>query len=200
MTLVVLVALAGVVRGASGALFDARARRIVPGERVSDVELRFGRSHAYDVEGLDGRSAYEVKVSYRATDAARMEIDVERVGEGWWTKIARAGGGAPRRALLSVDKAILSARTLGNGATRARVTVRAEREGVYWAGEASAPKTLLYTIEVQRLFASGRFGEVPEMAIPMICLCVAFVALSIAISGPVSKKFVWKMYDDLHAA
>jgi len=196
----VLVALACVARGANGALFDGRAKRLVPGERVRGVALRFGRSHAYDVTGLDGRSAYEVKVSYRATDAANVAVEVERVGEGWWTKAARAGGGAPRRALLNVEKAILSARTLGNGATRARVTVRAEREGVYWAGEASAPKEMTYDIEVQRLFASGRFGEVPEMAIPMICLCVAFVALSIALSGPVSKKYVWKAYDDLHAA
>ena len=173
---------------------------LVPGARASDRRVRFGASHAYDVRDLDPRTSYEVKVSHRATDAGALEVRAEAYGGGRWSRFgARSGGRRTelRRALLSVEKTILSAKTLGNGVTRARVTVRAEREGVYWRGEAAAPSELTYDIEVRRLFASGRFGEIPAEAVPMICLCVVLIGIAFAASDSVSRKFVWNAYDRL---
>ncbi|OUS46522.1 hypothetical protein BE221DRAFT_113763 [Ostreococcus tauri] len=169
---------------------------LVPGARASDRRVRFGASHAYDVRDLDPRTSYEVKVDGRGGAGGAGG----GVRGGRWSRFGAASGGRRtelRRALLSVEKTILSAKTLGNGVTRARVTVRAEREGVYWRGEAAAPSELTYDIEVRRLFASGRFGEIPAEAVPMICLCVVLIGIAFAASDSVSRKFVWNAYDRL---
>jgi hypothetical protein len=187
-----------------------RPTSLVPGTRARDIELAFGRAHAYDVRDLATNAAYEVKVSYRATSAAAItvEVDASWFGGGWFGG-GWFGGGARdettaegrtelRRRLLNVEKLVLSRRTLGEGVTRARVVVRAEREGVYWAG-ATAPKYVTYDVEVQPLLAAGKFGEVPKESVGMICLCVAFVALAIAGARFVSDDIVWRACDELDA-
>ena len=56
-----------VARAVTRAEARATARRpttLTPGTRARDVELAFGRAHAYDVRDLKANTAYEVKVSY----------------------------------------------------------------------------------------------------------------------------------------
>ena len=119
-------------------------------------------------------------------------------GGGWVGGTTSDGRTELRRRLLNVEKLVLSRRTLGEGMTRARVVVRAEREGVYWAG-ATAPEYVTYDVEVQPLFAAGKFGEIPRQSLGMICVCVAFVALAIAGARFVGDDVVWRACDALDA-
>ena len=200
-----------VARAVTRAEARATARRpttLTPGTRARDVELAFGRAHAYDVRDLKANTAYEVKVSYRATSAAAIAVELDSGwlggggwfggGGGWVGGTTSDGRTELRRRLLNVEKLVLSRRTLGEGMTRARVVVRAEREGVYWAG-ATAPEYVTYDVEVQPLFAAGKFGEIPRQSLGMICVCVAFVALAIAGARFVGDDVVWRACDALDA-
>ena len=64
---------------------------------------------------------------------------------------------------------------------------------------ATAPEYVTYDVEVQPLFAAGKFGEIPRQSLGMICVCVAFVALAIAGARFVGDDVVWRACDALDA-
>jgi|TARA_B100000003_G_scaffold142899_1_gene128374 hypothetical protein len=201
----VLIALAtlSLFAGAEAANF-----KLFPGSRIDGVELEFPRGdgvarHTYDLQNLDESAAYEVKVSYRATNAARVSVDAESVSSfsdwiGAGTFFTRNSRTELRRKLLNVEKAVLTRKSLGgSGVSRARVIVSAELEGVYWAGKDAAPRSLTYNIEVHRLVAAGKFGEIPVTAVPIIIVCVMFIGVAALSSKFVSDVLVWRVYDNI---
>ena len=201
----VLIALAtlSLFAGAEAANF-----KLFPGSRIDGVELEFPRGdgvarHTYDLQNLDESAAYEVKVSYRATNAARVSVDAESVSSfsdwiGAGTFFTRNSRTELRRKLLNVEKAVLTRKSLGgSGVSRARVIISAELEGVYWAGKDAAPRSLTYNIEVHRLVAAGKFGEIPVTAVPIIIVCVMFIGVAALSSKFVSDVLVWRVYDNI---
>ena len=99
---------------------------------------------------------------------------------------------------MNVEKAVLTRKALGgSGISQARVVVSAELEGVYWAGKDAAPRSLTYNIEVHRLVAAGKFGEIPVIAVPIIIVCVMFIGTAWLISKFVSDVIVWRVYDNI---
>jgi hypothetical protein len=74
--------------------------------------------------------------------------------------------------------------------------VRAEREGVYWEGEAGAPSALTYDIALGPLLASGKYGEIPQESIPVIALAVGCVVVAIVLAPYVANRLIWRAYDD----
>ena len=189
----------------------SRGRRLQTsnfGSRIDGVELESPRGdgvarHTYDLQNLDESAAYEVKVSYRATNAARVSVDAESVSSfsdwiGAGTFFTRNSRTELRRKLLNVEKAVLTRKSLGgSGVSRARVIVSAELEGVYWAGKDAAPRSLTYNIEVHRLVAAGKFGEIPVAAVPIIIVCVMFIGVAALSSKFVSDVLVWRVYDNI---
>jgi len=184
-------------------------RALVPGVPVRGEQLAFAdglRGNTYALEGVDGDMAYEVKVSYTATNPARVWVDIERdvggireesTSSSRETRETSASRNELRRRLLNVEKTVLSRDFLrARSGTTVFVTVRAEREGVYWEGEAGAPSALTYDIALGPLLASGKYGEIPQESIPVIALAVGCVVVAIVLAPYVANRLIWRAYDD----
>jgi len=181
-------------------------RALVPGVPVRGEQLAFAdglRGNTYALEGVDDDMAYEVKVSYTATNPARVWVDIERDVGGMREESTSspretsASRNELRRRLLNVEKTVLSRDFLrARSGTTIFVTVRAEREGVYWEGEAGAPSALTYDVALGPLLASGKYGEIPQESVPVIALAVACVVAAIVLAPYVANRLIWRACDD----
>lgn len=186
----------------------AKKMSLTPGASLNGVQLPFPpegsnkpSQHAYELRNLDPNKAYEVKVSYSATNPAKVTVELESQGGSWFRNVLGSGETAGRqqqrvelRRLLNVEKAVLSRKTLGSGVTKARVFVKVEREGVYW-DPSSAPKALTYNIALEPLFAAGAYGEIPAQAIPVIFIAIGFITISALCTKLVSDRIIWRDFD-----
>lgn len=191
-----------VAKNVGGAPMDARA--LVPGVALRREVLAFARGHignTYAIVNASALMSYEVKVSFTAANPARVwithgEDDDREEGDARATTSARERNELRRR-LLNVEKIVLRREFLSaREGRRVFVTVRAEREGVYWQGDAGAPKTLVYDIALGPLLASGRFGEIPRESAPVIALACGCVLLAIVIAPFVANRVIWRACDD----
>jgi len=185
----------------------AKQMSLTPGASLNGVQLPFPpegsnkpSQHAYELRNLDPNKAYEVKVSYSATNPAKVTVELESQSGSWFRNILGSGETAEQqqrvelRRLLNVEKAVLSRKTLGSGVTKARVFVKVEREGVYW-DPSSAPKTLTYNIALEPLFAAGAYGEIPAQAIPVILIGIGLIIVSALCTKIVSDRIIWCDFD-----
>jgi len=185
----------------------AKQMSLTPGASLNGVQLPFPpegsnkpSQHAYELRNLDPNKAYEVKVSYSATNPAKVTVELESQSGSWFRNILGSGETTEQqqrvelRRLLNVEKAVLSRKTLGSGVTKARVFVKVEREGVYW-DPSSAPKTLTYNIALEPLFAAGAYGEIPAQAIPVILIGIGLIIVSALCTKIVSERIIWCDFD-----
>ena len=197
----------------SSSVVEAGAARhaLVPGVPVRGEQLAFAdglRGNTYAIEGVDDDMAYEVKVSYTATNPARVWVDIEPEPDGVGeeseaartqteTRETSASRNELRRRLLNVEKTVLSRDFLrSRSGSKILVTVRAEREGVYWEGEAGAPRALTYDVALGPLLASGKYGEIPQESVPVIALAVVCVIIAIVLAPYVANRLIWRAFDD----
>ena len=143
-----------------------------------------GPPRVYALAHLLPETAYEVRVSYPATNPADIRITL-------FEDDARPPRRAARR-LLNVEKLVLPAsllrsRTHGSDPSPA-VLIEARAAGVHRHGPAGAFQKVVYDIVLEP--AVDPWGVVPRQSLPVAALAVACVVAALALE-PHARRLAW---------
>ena len=165
-----------------------------PRESLNAQTLAIGGApRLYRLTGLHPESAYEVRVSYPATNPADVRVRIVDPGVQNSKSGSRGGG---LRQLLNVEKMVASARELaevvhpkpgGGHPPGVIVAVWAEPSAWHRDGPAGAPRELVFNVVLEPMSLAGL---VPFQALPvgLIALGCAYAALSME---PMLRELVW---------